>query len=51
MVIGDAPTLPFKNPKAAKMDDAKKLSEKLIAFKKLAKRKVPCLEINVCLND
>ena len=46
MMIGDLPTLPFKNPKAAKTDEAKKLSDKLVAFKKLAKRKVPCLEFH-----
>lgn len=43
MMIGDTPTLPFKNAASAKMDEAKKLSEKLLAFKKLAQRKVTCL--------
>ena len=46
MMIGDTPTLPFKNAASAKMDEAKKLSEKLLAFKKVAQRKVTCLEFH-----
>ena len=41
MMVGDAPTLPFKDPKAAKLEDGKKLSDKLMAFKKIAQRRVP----------
>ncbi len=41
MMVGDTPSLPFKNAAVTKTDEAKKLSDKLLAFKKLAQRKVP----------
>ena len=44
LVGGNAPSLPFKEPKDGMTEKGQSMKEKLNQFKKMAVRKVPCLK-------